>query len=136
MPRYDKYEPFAGGFRAPLAVDFDGGENGANFGKLYSASLNNSGQVVIDGSGGPDKGVLILTSKKYAGDIVDVMTAGEIVEFELVDGTAAAAGVDVYSTGDGSYGTAAGAAASGGNYIGFTVEPSRLVVRFGRGAAA
>jgi hypothetical protein len=141
MPRYDKYNPKTGGFRAPLAANFGYTSGLPNFshtdlGAMKVVSINASGLVVIGYSGTTTRprGVLILTEPKAAGDVVDVMTDGEIVEFVLANGSAAAAGTDYTTAVDGTYGTTAvGANAA---YIGHTVEAGRLIVRFARSSAA
>ena len=79
MARYDKYEGKAGGFRAPLAAAWASSE----VGKPYAVGLNTSGQVVKGAGNSGVVGVLIITKAKAAGDIVDVMTNGEIVEAPL-----------------------------------------------------
>lgn len=136
MARYDKYDPMAGGFRAALAADFT---TAANFGKVYAVGLNASGQVTI-GAIAADPGcvgVLVLTSAKYAGDVVDVMTHGEIVDLNVAASpfdnfaAAAVAGKKYYgAAADGAINTTATA-----NYaIGWTVEAKRLIVRLGNRA--
>lgn len=80
MARYDKYDPKVGGFRAPLAADWPA----TDLERVYGVSLNNAGQVVkgltaTQGTG--IIGVLVLTKARKAGEIVDVMTDGEIIEF-------------------------------------------------------
>lgn len=145
MPRYDKYDPVSGGFRAPLAANF--GYTGGNpdwahgdLGDVKCVSLDANGAVVIGTplnagtSLGGLVGVMILTEPKAAGAIVDIMTAGEIVEFVLANGSAAAAGTRYTSNADGTYGTTAPGAANGS--IGYTVEATRLVVRVVQGAEA
>lgn len=145
MPRYDKYDPVSGGFRAPLAANFGyttGNPDWAHgdLGDVKAVSLNANGEVVIGtplnaGTNvGGLVGVLILTEPKAAAEIVDVMTAGEIVEFTLANGAAAAAGTVYTSNADGTYGTTAPGAANG--RIGHTVEATRLVVRVVPGAEA
>lgn len=71
-----------------------------------------------------------------AGDIVDVMTDGEITDVSLVAGTAYWADV---TTGVLAAGQAGGAkpgsgtgSGAGSKQVGWTVEATRLVVRFGR----
>lgn len=135
MSRYDKYDPVSGGFRAPLAANF-GYTSGnpdwahADLGKMRGVSLNASGEVVIGGAITAQLGIMILTEPKAAGEVVDVMTAGEVVEFTLANGSAAAAGTVYYANGTaGDYTSAAPAAAANGLRIGHTVELTRLVVR-------
>lgn len=125
----------SGGFRAPLAANFAYTASApdyahADLGKMRGVSLNANGEVVIGGAITAQLGVLILTEPKAAGDIVDVMTGGEIVEFTLAGGTAAAAGTVYYANGTaGDYTSAAPAAGANGLRIGHTVEATRLVVR-------
>lgn len=119
MPRYDKYEPYAGGFRAPTqeAIAL------ANKNVLSGVQLNDAGRTILDGSEA-DKafvGVVIPHDYKNPGDIVDVMTHGEIVEFEGDPGT------DYFVQDDGTIGDTAS-----DFYVGHTVEATRLVVRFQR----
>ena len=71
-------------------------------------------------------GVITLTKLRVAGDIVDVMTDGEIVECEgLTAGTAYYA---VPASG------ALSATATANKRVGHTVEADRLIVRVGSGA--
>lgn len=116
MARYDKVEPRGGSFRAALDVAWDA----SNIGVVTAVGLNANGHVVKGAGNTGIRGVLVVNEAKAAGDIVDVMTAGEIVEADgLTAGTAyfgvAASGV-VNTT-------------NTGTALGFTVEASRLVVR-------
>lgn len=117
LARYDKYEPNVGGYRAPLAADW----LDADLNKVCPVSLNATGQV-LKGTAGQSgfSGVVVLTKKRYAGQIVDVMTSGEIVEL-----TGLAAGTSYYglANGDGI------ATTNTLPKVGFTVEASRLIVR-------
>jgi hypothetical protein len=135
MARYDKYDPISGGFRAVLAADF---ATAANYGKVYAVRLNTSGQVVIGSAGATTGivGVMVLTEARYAGDVVDIMTHGEITDINSATpfdnfsaatvATAAAAGTDYY----GVPGTGmVDSTATGNKKIGWTVESRRLVVR-------
>jgi hypothetical protein len=83
LARYDKYEPKSGGFRAPLAADL--AANGS--GNPIGVGLDVNGRVVPGAGQSGIKGVLTTTKAMVAGDIVDVMTDGEIVEFVGVAGT-------------------------------------------------
>lgn len=124
MPRYDKYEPYAGGFRAPLAAQVLK-DNGFT---VYGVGLDADGHVMLGGGQTGIVGVLVSHGAKNAGDIVDVMTSGEIVEF-TADGTPDGAAAEAGTV----YGVAAASGAvsdSGDVPVGFTVEPGRLVVRF------
>lgn len=136
MARYDKYGPYTGGFRAPLAADFGTGGNAADLGKVWAVGLDANGRVVKGAGQSGIVGVLILTTEKYALDVVDVMTHGEIVDINPVtpfDGFTAAtvaaatlAGTKYYAVpGTGLIDSTATA----NRAIGYTVEKSRLVVR-------
>lgn len=118
MGRYDKYDPIAGGFRAPLAADRDTNETPIGVG------LDANGRVVAGAGNSGIVGVLINTRDMNAGDIVDVMTHGEIVEAGLVAGTTYYA-----ADADGTLGTAGPAAGVNATRVGHTVEADRLVVR-------
>lgn len=84
MARYDKYDPKAGGFRAALAADW----LAADVEKIYGVGLDTSGRVVKGPGNTGIVGVLVLTKARKAGEIVDVMTSGEIVEFGESSGVA------------------------------------------------
>lgn len=136
MSRIDKYEPKGGGCRAPINFDTVDADMGVPFG----VGLNSSGRVVKGAGNTGVKGVLVLTTPKKAGDIVDVMQDGEVVEFGKATGeTAGAAGSNYFA--DGTSGavvvgtgslTATAPVAAGSKMLGFTVEATRLVVRVAR----
>lgn len=150
MARYDKYEPIAGGFRARLNAALTL-TNGAYFGAV---SLNASGRVVA-GTGGQTGAVGVLvknvargpigqwgtalnggTPNSYApigaqaGDVVDIMTNGEIVD---LDPAVFVAGTKFYAAADGTISATGG---TGKVPIGFTVEAGRLIVRVANSLAA
>lgn len=113
MARYDKYDPKDGGFRAPLDAAIAAGDSWTP----YGVGLNAAGRVVLGGGTTGVVGLLIAHGAKNAGDIVDVMTDGEVVEFDGTPGTVYGGGAD-------------GAVAAGaGTRLGHTVEASRLIVR-------
>lgn len=120
MARIDKYEPVGGGFRASLAADFTGAS------APLGVSLDGNGRVVPgDGGGKGIKGVVCLPYDKKAGEIVDCMTDGELVEF----GGAAGSNYTANTT----TGAITSAAASATQvYVGHTVEATRLIVRVTR----
>ena len=128
MPRYDKYEPYAGGFRAPLAAATAEGEEFTAVG----VGLNTSGNIVLGAGNSGVVGVMIPHGAKKAGDIVDVMTAGEIVGFTAdgTEGGSAASAGTTYSVN-----TSTGAIGTTGKAIGYTVDAQRLVVRFAAGVS-
>lgn len=127
MARYDKYDPISGGFRAPLAADWAGA-----LGAPVAVGLDASGRVVPGAGNTGILGVTIVEGQvrsdgtrfatKRAGDIVDVMTDGEIV-----DNTGLTAGTVYF--GVAASGVVAGA---GDTRLGHTVEAQRLVVRVAR----
>lgn len=119
MANYDKYDPKAGGFRAPLHADWSKDDLKTVFG----VGLNASGNLVKGAGTSGVVGVLVLTEALKAGDIVDVMTAGEIVDFPGVAGT-------VYYTATAT-GIVDATSAAGKSRVGHTVKAGRLVVRFG-----
>lgn len=115
MSRIDKYEPLTGGHRAPLAAAWPSGD----LSKVVPVGLDASGRVVKGAGNTGVIGVVVLTKVLGAGDIVDVMQDGEVVEM-----TGLAAGTRYY-------GSAAGAitTTTTDKPIGWTVEATRLVVR-------
>jgi len=125
VARYDKYEPYAGGFRAPLAAAIAD----ADAFKPYAVGLNTSGQVVLGAGNTGVVGLLIAHGAKAAGDIVDVMTQGEVVDFTETAGTAGTAGTKYGGAAAGGVVSATGA----GKFIGVTAELDRLIVRIGLG---
>lgn len=146
MPRYDKYDPYNGGTRARLAADWPRAD--AIAGVPYGVGLNASG-LVVKGEGVTGIiGVLILTQneanagiKWTAGDVVDVMDLGDIVEWATTAGVAGVAASHYWAnatTGAIVVGTGAGGrtAPSGGVLIGNTVEAGRLVCRVAKNVTA
>lgn len=118
LSRYDKYEPFGGGFRAPLEADWSKDD----FDKAIGVGLNANGRIVKGAGATGVLGVIVITSRKRAREIVDTMTDGEIVEFtEGVPGTV------YFAAADGTINTT-----NTGTRVGHTVEGSRLVVRAAR----
>lgn len=145
--RYDKVNPDVGLFRAPLAADISSGVSSSGGYGPVAVSLNASGQVVI-GTGGQTGfvGVLVKNFPMYprmgnipgqpniavpiggkAGNVVDVMTSGEITNISgLVAGTA------YYGALDGTLTTNPG----DGPLVGWSVGADRLVVRSDVGGVA
>jgi hypothetical protein len=139
-PRYDKYDPISGGFRAKLAADLTFDAEGSS--GVKGVSLDTNGRVVVGTAAQSGLvGVMLKNVPLYpslgsvaggvnasvpvggkAGQAVDIMTAGEIVD---VPGLTA--GNEVYVTPAGVLTHTATA-----NFrIGFTVEATRLIVRLG-----
>lgn len=123
MARIDKYDPISGGFRAPLAADLTkrSGAIGTADGPL-GVGINNLGRVVPGAGQTGIKGVLVTTRDMKAGDIVDVMDSGEIVEW---GGAAGTNYVALTTTGV----ISAGAQDATHKRVGHTVEANRLVCR-------
>ena len=126
MARYDKYNPYGGGFRAPLAADWDP----ADLEKPYGVGINGQGQVVKGGGTSGIVGVLILTFPEKAGAIVDVMKFGEITDFAPTATTPGAgtgvAGNEYYAAQ--ATGVITNASSANAQQIGHTVEADRRVV--------
>jgi hypothetical protein len=156
--RFDKVQPEVGGFRAPLGANLvltqTAGVVGVGLGPV-GVSLDANGRVLV---GGPNNSGLVGVIVKnmpsapligntalgtfvtaapagtLTGDIIDVMTAGEIVDVlpALVAGTNyfadGASGALTAGTGTG---TNTAPATAGSKKVGFTVEANRLIVRFG-----
>jgi len=120
--RIDKYDPKDGGFRAPLAAD----QAKTSAGNGLAVGLDNQGRIVPGAGVTGIKGVLVLTSDKKAGDVVDSMTDGEMVE-----ASGFAAGANIVA--DTTTGVLSDAEPDATHfYVGFTVEATRLVVRVAR----
>jgi len=121
VSRYDKYDPYDGGFRARLNAAL----TSSNVGKIYAVSINSSGRVVIGGTGLVDiRGLICPTEAMAAGAAIDVMTDGEIVEATTTAGVALTAGLQ-YCHIDGTVDSVS----ASGKAIGFTVELTRIIVR-------
>jgi hypothetical protein len=123
MARYDKYDPVSGGFRAALAADWAANQSGTPF----AVTLDGNGRVVKVAAADTARGVLVIDSAKNAGDVVDVMTHGEIV-----DCTGLAAGTDYFSHTDATLVATAPGGGVNKVRVGHTVEAARLVVRVQR----
>lgn len=138
MARYDKYDPKDGGFRAPLNAAWtatSGPAGVSDLDRVIAVALNGSGRLIKAASAAVAVGVVVISGAKAAGDVVDVMTDGEIVELSATDlqaATAPTAGTKYYmdATAGRLAATAPGAGVNG-FYVGHTVEAGRLVVRTG-----
>lgn len=120
MARIDKHDPKDGGFRGTLAADWAGSP--APFG--FSVDVNGR-MVPGDGGGKGIKGILCKPDAAKAGQQVDFMTDGELVEFAGVAGTNYTA-----NTVTGAISSAAASATQ--VYVGHTLEATRLIVRLSR----
>jgi hypothetical protein len=136
MARLGSYNPESDTFRAPLAASYTAPTvSGVPVGVVIAVSLNTSGRVVLGSTGGTAGlgriGLIIPTRNMAAGEMIDVLTGGEVEEFGIgTDGQTAAVAGTAY------YGVAAtglmSATAAGNDRVGFTVEATRLVIGVGR----
>ena len=123
--RYDKYDGRVGGFRGPLAAAW----SSSDVGKMFAVGIDSNGKVAKGAGQTGIIGVCVVNEAKAIGDVVDVMTDGEIVDFTLQNGSAAAAGTRYFGVAaDGTFSTT-----NTGTRLGWTVEASRFIVRVGRG---
>jgi len=128
VSRFDKYDPVSGGFRAPLAAliavtDKD---------KVFAVALDNTGKVVRTGITTAIIGVICPTKAMAAGDVIDVMTSGEIVEATMTVGTAFTAGAPVYGHADGTV----NGTITTSKLLGNMIELDRMIIRVGAPAIA
>lgn len=126
MARIDKYQPETGGFRARLAADW----LEADIGAIIAVSLDTNGRVVKGAGTQGIVGICVLQnfSRTKAGDQVDVMTSGELVEVTGLTGQAA--GKKMYMAANGTISATVPGAGVNGYKLGQIVEADRLVVRF------
>lgn len=119
MARFDKVDSTVGMHRAALAADV---ASSADYDLVLGVGLNAQGAAVLKApSNSGFVGVTIVDrTKRRAGQIIDIMSHGEIVEVAGL-----AAGTKYYLQGSGLLGTTRTA-----NYVGYTVEADRLVVLF------
>lgn len=115
MSRIDKTEPNVGSFRAPLNAALTGGAAPLGVG------INGSGRVVVGAGTTGVVGVIVSPYDKAAGDIIDVLKLGQLVEFGGAAGTKYTANT---TTGV----ITSGAASATQKVIGHTVEADRLVL--------
>lgn len=127
MARIDKTDSAVGIHRAPRAADYDP-ENDAAYGEVVGCGINASGQALPGDAGNSGFIGLVMQDRttRRAGQILDIMTLGEIVEVEGLD-----AGTKYFVQADGTLGETETEV-----YAGHTVEEDRLVVRFQIGATA
>lgn len=134
MSRYDKYEPRAGGFRAVLNAAIAA----ADVGKIYAVGINASNRVIRTGiaSTADIAGVICAVRPMVAGEVVDVMTSGEIVEATETAGTAFADGAKVYGHTDGNVDDTAAASKYLGQVVEATTVGKRIIIRVPLGPAS
>lgn len=139
--RIDKYDPRDGGFRAPLAeaLVYSATESSNDLGKVWAVGISSTGLVEKGESDSGILGVICPTRPMAAGEVIDVMTDGEIVDVTLHNGNAINAGTTV----NGVPATGLLSATATGNVrLGWTVAEEtgtsyrgRLIVRVGRSTA-
>jgi len=117
MARIDKTDSAIGVFRAPLNANLTGGAAPLGVG------INSSGRVVVGAGQTGIVGLIVSPYDKSAGDPIDVLTNGELVEFGGAAGT-------VYTTNTTSGVISTTAKSATQVVIGFTVEADRLIVRY------
>jgi hypothetical protein len=115
MPRFDKVEPKGGSFRAPLNFAVASGDVGV----VVGVGLDTSGRVVKGASNTGVVAVICPSRVMAAGEPIDCMTDGEIVDTALTAGT-----VYYAAAADGAVSTT-----NTGTQIGFTCQTWRLIVR-------
>lgn len=129
LARIDKTDSAIGVFRAPLNADLAADD----YDKVIGVGLNTSGRVVKGAGNTGIVGVIVpVKGTLAAGDIMDVLTTGEIVEVDQVSLTAGTAVTADTTTG--AIGVTA--ASDTKRQIGHTVETDRIVVRFAYGITA
>jgi hypothetical protein len=139
MSRYDKYNPISGGYRAGLNAAWtltSGPSSATDLFRVTGVQLNASGRLIRATNVLACCGIVIAHGAKAAGEIVDVMTSGEVVELGVDDiqgATAPTAGTVYYLDLTAGRLTATAPTPAGTNFvrIGQTVEATRLVVRVG-----
>jgi hypothetical protein len=100
--RFDKYDGFVGGFRAPLNAAMSSTAN--DVGKVQAVGINTSGKVIIGSAAVTGIiGLICPTKVMAANDPIDVMKLGEIMDVvKTAAGAAWAVGDLVYAHADGT----------------------------------
>jgi hypothetical protein len=144
MSRFDKYDPIAGGFRGKLKLAFvvtgaTPAITAVNKERLFGVSIEAAtGLVLIGGAVGAVRGIVNIREDHAAGDMVDVMSSGEVINFNFLnDGTTPTVLGTPYHA-DAATGAPTATAASNKG-IGFLIADSvsgrnRLIVRCIQGA--
>jgi hypothetical protein len=126
MSRYDKYDPFDGGYRATLNAAIVA----ADAGKLRAVSINAAGRAIIGGAALTDlRGIICPTEAMPAVASIDVMTDGEVGDPTTTAGVAFGNNDVLYAHIDGSI----DAVSTAGLAVGFIVNgpgTKRAVIRF------
>jgi hypothetical protein len=94
--------------------------NHADLHRPFAVGLNASGLLVKGAGVTGIKGILVLNLPKQAGDVVDVMTTGDVLEWLTSAGVAGVPGMNYY-------GVAATGAVVAGTGAGGTIQPAGSV---------
>lgn len=138
MSRYDKYGPITGGSRGRLNAAWtatSGPSGTTDLFRVTGVALNGSGRVVKATTALGCIGVFIAHGAKAAGEVIDIMRNGEIVELAALDlqaNTAPVVGTIYYVdlTNGLLTATAPGAGVNAAK-VGYTTDDAtRLVVNF------
>lgn len=119
MANYEKYDGKAGGHRAVLEEDW----KVEDLKKVIGVGFNASGNLVVGEGTTGLVGVLVLTEAWKAGDTVDPMQHGEIVDF-----MPSTPGTKYYA--DPVTGVVNATAGAGKHFVGYTGKAGHLFVRF------
>ena len=128
MSRFDQIQPKAGSFRAHLAAAVP-----ANLvERLWGVGLDADGRIVKGAGQSGIVGVTVQTKEYAAGKRIDVMTHGQVVEFQPTavdpgEGNVGDPGTVYFA--DDTTGDISDTGGAGTTRIGHTVEGQRLIVR-------
>lgn len=127
MARFDKYDPVSGGFRAKLGFAIPAADVGTVFGvRIDSSGIAQKGTAATTPA--DVRGVVCASQVMAIGDVIDVMTAGEIVDVSVAALTAGE--VAYVNTTAANNGTLTDSATTNAK-VGHMVEAWRLIVRLG-----
>lgn len=115
MARIDKTEPLVGSFRGPLNANVTGAV------AAIAVGINSTGKVVPGAGQTGIVGLIVVPYDMVAGDIIDVLKLGQLLEFGGAAGT-----VYTANTTTGVISNAAKSATQ--QVIGHTVEADRLII--------
>jgi hypothetical protein len=90
ISRFDKYSNISGGFRGKLKVAFTV-TTALDKERIFGVSIEAAtGLVVLGGAATAIRGIVNIRESKAAGQMVDIMTSGEVIDqFFLNDGSTA-----------------------------------------------
>jgi hypothetical protein len=134
LSRFDKYDPVSGGFRGRLNAAIAA----ADVGKIFAVAVNGSNRVIRTAIAATAdiSGVICAVRPMAAGEMIDVMTAGEIEDATETAGTAFTDGAKVYGHTDGTVDDTATTSKYIGQIVATGTGGRRLVVRVPLGPAS